>query len=411
MAKIIGHGAPTSKTFGVLGQEYFDKDSNKVYTCTKVTHKTAYRAGEADAEYEWSVIGGGGAASWNDLQDKPFGVEPGTEFKESLLCNTPGLPYIGNLVILPLETYGYELNLVAGKTYKIVFKNGVTYTDVAKEKDNFVYIGTPSPTPEAPYYLGTSHKFEGVNFSFDGPGFLWDKSVSGNTRAEFTLYEEVEVEIITPIDYEFMPEGYPSVKTEIVEIVPEQSVTIIGEMTEITNVIHENYKTVTENSNLYLTVDGKEMKCNFAGIYHDMLGFMTENEKLAVVFRSSDEVIGLNNMSGEYDGKTVTVKVFTKQEIVKQLDPKFVGGSVIVSTEDDINFTCNYSASELIKMYVENPGRLATAKFVRRSDEYNLYVSYLTAVNCDANSDNIILMFNNMNINVTPNSVESVEDE
>lgn len=52
MAELIGHGAPTKDTLGILGQEYFDRDSNLVYTCTKVTHKTAYLAGEADFECE-----------------------------------------------------------------------------------------------------------------------------------------------------------------------------------------------------------------------------------------------------------------------------------------------------------------------------------------------------------------------
>lgn len=73
MAKIIGRGAPTSKTYGILGQEYMDKLTGKRYICIKSATVTSDKAGEADHHCEWieeSV--GGGASSWNDLKDKPF---------------------------------------------------------------------------------------------------------------------------------------------------------------------------------------------------------------------------------------------------------------------------------------------------------------------------------------------------
>lgn len=60
MPKIIGNGAPTTQTPGVLGQEYFDKDSNTVYTCVKAEHKTD--GADFDSDYEWAVIGGGSGA-------------------------------------------------------------------------------------------------------------------------------------------------------------------------------------------------------------------------------------------------------------------------------------------------------------------------------------------------------------
>lgn len=82
MAKIIGHGAPTNKTPGSVGQEYLDKDTKTIYTCTNVKCITSMKSGEIDEVYEWTPQGGGGASSWNDLTDRPF-YENKPEFEAS----------------------------------------------------------------------------------------------------------------------------------------------------------------------------------------------------------------------------------------------------------------------------------------------------------------------------------------
>ena len=73
MAKLLGNGAPTSNTYGILGQEYIDKLTGKRYVCTKSATVTSNKAGEADHYCEWSEESAGGVSSWNDLTDKPFG--------------------------------------------------------------------------------------------------------------------------------------------------------------------------------------------------------------------------------------------------------------------------------------------------------------------------------------------------
>lgn len=73
MARILGRGAPTAATFGILGQEYIDELTGIRYVCTKSTHKTGARVGEADQQCEWVPDQAGGTSSWNDLTDKPFG--------------------------------------------------------------------------------------------------------------------------------------------------------------------------------------------------------------------------------------------------------------------------------------------------------------------------------------------------
>lgn len=82
MPKIIRRGAPNSKTPGVLGQEYLDKDTKKTYICTHVDVEPGDRSGETTATYTWTPegSGGGGGVSWNDLTDKPFYEEPGKDY-------------------------------------------------------------------------------------------------------------------------------------------------------------------------------------------------------------------------------------------------------------------------------------------------------------------------------------------
>lgn len=73
MSKILGNGKPTNTTPGIVGQEYLDKASGITYVCTKVNHVPGEYCGESDGVYTWEEAGG--ASSWNDLKDKPFGYE------------------------------------------------------------------------------------------------------------------------------------------------------------------------------------------------------------------------------------------------------------------------------------------------------------------------------------------------
>ena len=170
-----------------------------------------------------------------------------------------------------------------------------------------------------------------------------------------------------------------------------------------------------------VTAYHKDRPCKYLGIRDDSSSYQTKFS-----YGIDDVVIvqlGVAKSNGELSGDIsayfseldyvnfVDIEVPDTVEVVKKLDPKFVDGGVVVLTEDDTKYTCNYSASELIKMYVENPGQLGTAKFVRRDDEYNLYVSYLKGVNCDPNGDSLVLLFNDMSIKVTPDSVSPIEDE
>ena len=62
MNAIIVKGAPTRSTPGILGQEYFDKDTKDRYVCVNVIHKTGKLTGDYDGEYEW--VPSSYASSW-----------------------------------------------------------------------------------------------------------------------------------------------------------------------------------------------------------------------------------------------------------------------------------------------------------------------------------------------------------
>lgn len=299
MAKIIGHGAPTSKTFGVLGQEYFDKDSNKVYTCTKVTHKTAYRAGEADAEYEWTVIG-------NDpfeVKKEIITIVPEQSVTSEYSQDTP----VGTVC---MNRFPKTMDLIDGAKY-IVCINNKNYEVTAKEVMGLVVIGDP-------FLYGAPVDSTGEPFFFmvmhEDPTqyvFVW-KAEFGTTVTTSIICEQ---EIFEKIDYKFMPEGYPKVEKKIVEIVPEQSVT--GTKVSDTRYkttwdaidfsMDKNYKVVV-NGETYPVAVGESIKGTSLNDYDDSFTIISNGE------------IAWNS---EYGG-TVTFAIYEYIEYVKQIDTKFI---------------------------------------------------------------------------------------
>ena len=230
MAKIIGHGAPTSKTFGVLGQEYFDKDSNKVYTCTKVTHKTAYRAGEADAEYEWSIIGGG-----SDLFEVKKNVE-------TILAHT---------VIADVD-YVNGGALEADKEYTVVL-DGIEYKVVAIKNNNMVGVVVP--------FGNEAFIYSSVVYSTGG-GYGWIEE--GADLAEtVAIYAEGEPFIITKST------------REIIEILPEQ--TSFGEPSFGYALVNYNFILEANTEYVFIINGEKYTAVMEKGSGYVMAGFETSN--------------------------------------------------------------------------------------------------------------------------------------
>lgn len=125
------------------------------------------------------------------------------------------------------------------------------------------------------------------------------------------------------------------VKTEMVEIVPEQSVT--GEYSgEPPIPIPPFYRYAFNNPNLSpLKEEGTIYIVSINGISYEV-----ENKGDGLMIYKDDELFFVYNRipedmfeGGQWDpslGETITLAIYEKQEVVKQLDPKFVGGVTIL---------------------------------------------------------------------------------
>lgn len=335
MAKIIGHGAPTSKTFGVLGQEYFDKDSNKVYTCTKVTHKTAYRAGEADAEYEWTVIGNDPfeiKMEPVDLvlnQDVLFQYHPDDQYRWEDIC--------------PCDP------LVADQEYTVIW-DGVEHKCVGIADSGWVYIGNPG------LWWPDEYEDDGTPFCFDvEDGYLKCCIHAPGEEVTHNITVSTVNRIINKIDYEFMPEGYPRVKTKVVELVPvdDFTATDIGEF--------ENGVTISAvpidlkiDTKYIVTINGVdyEGECVDTG---DGSAIDIEESGKWIFWAFTDGDIFEVSWNSEF-GETINLGLSEVKEFVTPMDPRFVGGggTVFINQHDFGKFTCNRTYEELLDIYWAN---------------------------------------------------------
>lgn len=88
MEKLTGHGIPSAHLVGEVGQHYEDLNTGDLYEC-RIAEKYSPTHGWPVGGYVWEkratgediqeLFGsgggsGGGVTSWDDLQDKPFGV-------------------------------------------------------------------------------------------------------------------------------------------------------------------------------------------------------------------------------------------------------------------------------------------------------------------------------------------------
>lgn len=126
---IVGNGAPTKNTPGILGQEYFDKTSSTTYICVNAKHVTGKRAGESDNIYEWKIEGG---APFSDSR-KDVVVLPETTFS-SVLDEEYGDEYAYGVIEC-------DLSLTVGKSYKVIFLGQLAYELESFMCDSGVCLG------------------------------------------------------------------------------------------------------------------------------------------------------------------------------------------------------------------------------------------------------------------------------
>lgn len=129
--------------------------------------------------------------SWNDLTDKPFGVqtEVVTLLEEQSITGTFDEEF-GYYMYIGASDFSFEPN----KTYRLI-RNGITYDLVATQLDEQVCeIMIDDMNGFATIVNGTSCEFN----------CIWDPEL-GETIT-LTIYEEEEKEVIKKIDPKFLPD-------------------------------------------------------------------------------------------------------------------------------------------------------------------------------------------------------------
>lgn len=143
-----------------------------------------------------------------------------------------------------------------------------------------------------------------------------------------------------PLDYKFMPEGYPKIETEMVEILSETATktTQGGNQYRAILASEEGFikvgkrYTVVFNDKTFTSIATQENPMEIARLEFD-------NDYLVVLNRNPTNdseyvlMVGWNKELGE----TITLSIYEEQEIVKPLDPKFVGSSKNIYYVDDNN--------------------------------------------------------------------------
>lgn len=237
----------------------------------------------------------------------------------SLAINKPAGEYDRNLT---------DIQLYAGDVYKVKH-NGSEYTCTAWAEDGEVHIG------------GESEPFDIYNFA-------GDIYVKAETDGANTF--EVHHEKVKAFDYDVMPKGYPGTKIEMVEIVPEQSVTSTS-----MNPTACAYKFSVEQG--FLSAGVKyALKINETTYTAVAEAIGTD---IRVVFGEDDEMFYTDMFTGgngfdlqviwnKSHGETITIAVYEEQDVVQPLDPKFVGASgggatfFTYSENDDIRYIRHY---------------------------------------------------------------------
>lgn len=204
-----------------------------------------------------------------------------------------------------------DIVLITGDEYKVKH-NGSEYTCTAWAEDGKVHIG------------GKGEPFDIYNF--DGDIYAMAQQDGHN---KFEVYHEK----LNGLPYDAMPAGYPGVKTEMVEIVPQQSVTLNDGTVALTLDI------AIEAGKKY-TVMFNDVKYECVGIDMTSIQDFTcyglvdnndvEQPSLFVIAYIADSnmvrMFGGNIMVQvmETDLTNVKFSIATEQEVVKPMDIKYL---------------------------------------------------------------------------------------
>lgn len=200
-----------------------------------------------------------------------------------------------------------DIVLTTGDEYKVKH-NGSEYTCTAWAEDGKVHIG------------GKGEPFDIYNFAGD----IYAMALQdGHNR--FEVYHEK----LNGLPYEAMPAGYPGVKTEMVEIVPEQSVThvrLVGDRYQA------GFKLPIEGGKDYVVViNGTKYQC--VSTEGGTIGNNTT--QYPFIFRSD---IDSQYWSAEL-GSPITLEIY-EPEIVTPIDSKYIPNIAYFKAIDNENLVC-----------------------------------------------------------------------
>lgn len=303
MERLTGNGSPTSHLPGEVGQHYEDLLTGDIYEC-RIASKYSPLHGAPIGGYVWELrakgediqdglLGGGGASSWNDLKDKPFGEVP------------------AEVAILPEETVTIQsfdgviegalskkLEFEIGKKYTVVW-DGTVYECEAKLNEwDRAYIGNPSleyessmPSTDEPFY-----------FSYVG-GRMFASSEHAGT---FTVAIYTDGVSVKTIDTKYLPEP--------LQIGAEQIVIKIADTTESNPQYSERLQSyyftprnkagvdIEPGMHLKATVDGKE----YEGVAEEYTFYDSTRSEVTVIGIGNKSIIDQN---GENTGEDIFIGV------------------------------------------------------------------------------------------------------
>ena len=268
--------------------------------------------------------------SWNDLKDKPFNatIETSYALPETLLFGIPDEEYnrywlsgdgngeIGQIPYLRLKPnveYTVALN---GKKYKVTSEIvGDNWTQISFLCDDS-YIDITS-----------FHQYGYTRILY---------SDSFGEQITLAIYEEKE--IVEPLDYKYMPEGYPSVKTKVVEIVPETEVVITEANGSKT--LEGDISPMNEGETYIVHCDGVEYSCvarfNVQGGEANVIGFGNGTvfdqywevvEDVPFYFLSTYDDTLRNRVHFAEPG-THTFSISQEREVAIPMDSRFIPSSM-----------------------------------------------------------------------------------
>lgn len=270
---------------------------------------------------------------WNNIKNPPFSTK--TEMVEIYNDTLTGTT-VSHAQTTKAISIDDVVDLKVGSTY-IVNVNDKNYNVVGIDNgQGGAYIGVmrsevSRPNSEPPFNIDSVPDWR--------TKFTWHETLGETVK--FSIISNTET--ITPLDYKFMPEGYPKAEKKTIEIVPEQ--TLNGELLKDGEI--EIY---TNNGDIYdipELVIGKTYIAYFNGVKYELVARQGENSNIVVIstcenYRGASiwdltEGFGYDYSAGsggvvwksDFADETITLAIYEEQEIVEPLDPKFVGGVIL----------------------------------------------------------------------------------